>query len=1089
MVNNGVMGLRGGRFGGVPVGRAPVADAPFSVSILGPLEVRANGATFEVTQPRLRQLLAILARRTGDGCTTQELFDQLWPDRLPANPRQALQIAVSRLRTALGPAADHLETRSEGYALTGVAVDAHVIADSIDAVIERSGACTDVRSVRSAADELGALLDSWHGEPLVDVPTTPMLDRWCSELSGIRDTAEHALVDMLLADHRHDEAALRARALLARDRTDESATRCLVIALTHGGHKAEALRVLDQLREALRTELGVDPSPSILALERDVLHGKIALEPVRPSNRARATFVARRAELDDLTDPRRPRLVVVRGPSGIGKSELLRNAAERLRSDGATVVACDVLPRATRPLEPVRAIVSQLAARDASSPSDVDIERWAAAPDEHSPPGSSRDECVELLAAYILNRCDPCGTHVLVDDAHWLDRTSAAVLERLVEAERFDITIAVRPDGHARWADLAGAQHTLDLAPFDDGAVLEFLDANHPRLARPDQALGLRRRSGGNPLLLSLLVDGLAEGVLSSPELPVNLLMAAAERLSSLPTDVQRTLEVAAAIGEDFDISLVAAARPEPYPDLRAAERAGLVRLDGGTGSFTHGVIAEAAHQLIAPVERIDLHDLLGTRLRDVGAPASIYAEHFDQAAELDPRRAARARLDAGREHLAVHDLDGAHASFSTALKHLERVTPDALTAEILLQLGVVERRLGEPGHGAHLRRAVEIARSKGADDVFFEAVVELCRHGASSRVGTDDSTVARLLTEALDAGPPPEFEAQLCAAAATVLSFAASTTRGRDLFRTAWTTAHASGDPELEAAVLMNTHLGLHDPDELIERERATERLRSLAGEDADRCWECAFLDFTHAMLRGDGASASDALSRMRHLHTEPKDQPRDFGMAFCESSWATIQGRFDDAEEHANRALAIGTKRYSASWAFATYGALVLAMRDAAGELGTLLAAVEQAVHEFPEQTNLHGALACVAALNGDERRARRELRFLVSDGRLDVLRDLTWTGATALAGRAAVIVGDERFAGIAADALRCSVDRMSFLGVATVGPIDEVLAEIARARGDADAARVHVAAAHRIVDRLGAHVYRDRLADLECRVGTCA
>jgi hypothetical protein len=52
----------------------------------------------EISAPRLRGLLALLAGDLRAGCGTARLVDGLWPDEQPENPTKALQVLVSRAR-------------------------------------------------------------------------------------------------------------------------------------------------------------------------------------------------------------------------------------------------------------------------------------------------------------------------------------------------------------------------------------------------------------------------------------------------------------------------------------------------------------------------------------------------------------------------------------------------------------------------------------------------------------------------------------------------------------------------------------------------------------------------------------------------------------------------------------------------------------------------------------------------------------------------------------------------------------------------------------------------------------------------------
>jgi hypothetical protein len=56
----------------------------------------------EITGPRLRGLLALLAGDLRTGCSTARLVEGLWQGEQPENPTKALQVLVSRARAQLG---------------------------------------------------------------------------------------------------------------------------------------------------------------------------------------------------------------------------------------------------------------------------------------------------------------------------------------------------------------------------------------------------------------------------------------------------------------------------------------------------------------------------------------------------------------------------------------------------------------------------------------------------------------------------------------------------------------------------------------------------------------------------------------------------------------------------------------------------------------------------------------------------------------------------------------------------------------------------------------------------------------------------
>lgn len=999
-----------------------------SVRLLGSLEVEFEGRSLVVPRGRSRQLLALCARRPGIGRGVHELCDQLWYSELPEGPKQALRVTVSRLRDALGAGASALRTLGDAYVL-----DAWVDGVELASLVRRAGTAPD----DTALVMLEQARELWRGSPLVDVDACPEVDQWTAELCSLRDLADGALAEVYLRLGRLDEAIALGRQLVARLPHDERAVRCLATALARGGYRSDALRAVEALRSVLRTELGIDPSDAVQQVERDILIGHVDLSPLTVNGRAVNRFVGRSDLVErilgaDTNDP-----VLVVGESGVGKSAVARELGERMSersgSAGRSVLVA-AQPRQARPLEPIRALVSQLRGNDAGAePVEAEL------PDDVA--------TLEQLVDHLTGAVCALASHevtILVDDAHWLDRTSAKVLDAVAERSGAWLVLFARSEGILRsLPNTARRARVLHLGAFSGDEVEAFVRANYPRLAAPEMVELLARRSGGNAMFLSLLADSISEGQMVGKELPVTLLLAAAERVQALPDGAQRALEIGAIVGDEFDAPLVASIDPEAVPQLAHAEEAGLLDRSGDVFRFRHGVIAEAVRQMMVPVRRVDLCDAIGERLSASGAAATAYVHLFEATVELDPLRAVRACLDAGAIQERVFAHEEALDLFGRAVELTTRDGESWLRwrALALVRLGSLQRRSGEPQHEQTLRLAAETARDVDVD-CFVDAVIELCGHGRSTVGGDVDDTTSALLTDALERCQDRSRMALLCSAAATTLSFSQQQARVRPLFRTAWATASELGDPELEAQVLMNSHLGLQHPDDLEQRRLAASRLRALAGDDADRLWECAFLEFVDAAIHADLARVGAAMDELRSIDRLPKHRPRDFGMAFTEAAYAQLEGRLDDAHAHAERALAIGSARYSPTWAFGVYMMLELAIRDGRGDYAGMSSMVEHTLAQMPAMRGLRCPAAYARMRLGDRSAAVRHLAEVFIDGRLAIGKDLAWSGAAYWAGLAAAGVGDPKRSAIVAAALAPWRGRMAWFGVTTPGPVDAAL-----------------------------------------------
>ena len=89
------------------------------IRVLGPIEVVVEEHARSLPGAGERELLALLALAAGRVVAVPALIDALWDGQLPANPGNALQVRVSKLRRALTAAglADTLLTRPAGYLL------------------------------------------------------------------------------------------------------------------------------------------------------------------------------------------------------------------------------------------------------------------------------------------------------------------------------------------------------------------------------------------------------------------------------------------------------------------------------------------------------------------------------------------------------------------------------------------------------------------------------------------------------------------------------------------------------------------------------------------------------------------------------------------------------------------------------------------------------------------------------------------------------------------------------------------------------------------------------------------------------------
>jgi predicted ATPase/DNA-binding SARP family transcriptional activator len=324
------------------------------VAILGPLEVRdAAGHPAPLAGPRLRALLIRLAVAGGHAVTVDRLAGDLWPDERPedrpADPANALQALVSRLRQAAGR--DLVEYAGGSYRL---AIDpAEIDAVAFEHLVSRGRAALSVGDPSHAATLLAQALALWRGPALADVADAPFAIGPVARLEELRLAAAEDQTEARLALGQGAELVPDVEELAAAYPLRERLRGQLMRALYTAGRQAEALAVYDQTRRLLADRLGVDPSPELSAVHLGILRADPRLTPAAASTAAPAgaepptagppsnghhrvtnlpaqltSFVGREDELErvgkQLGDTR---LVTLTGPGGAGKTRLALEAA------------------------------------------------------------------------------------------------------------------------------------------------------------------------------------------------------------------------------------------------------------------------------------------------------------------------------------------------------------------------------------------------------------------------------------------------------------------------------------------------------------------------------------------------------------------------------------------------------------------------------------------------------------------------------------------------------------------------------------------------------------------------------------------
>lgn len=306
--------------------------------LLGPVQIWSSGTQVALKRRQERLLLAVLLMEPGKAVPPERLIDLLWPDAMPDNPKRALQVYMSRLRSVL--AADvRLTSGPEGYAVH--APPGRTDIEQFSGLVEQARRTDDLEHRSKLLADALAL---WRGPALADVTSEDVRRRLCAGLEESRWAAEELRLTTDLALGRHQELLPELARLTTAQPARETFAAATMLALYRSGRQADALAAYAELVRHLDEELGVEPGAELRDLQVAILRHDASLDLVAGSSVPRelpadvSILVGRddvlRELADELLSPGRlsgvPAVVCLYGAAGTGKSAAAVRLAHQL---------------------------------------------------------------------------------------------------------------------------------------------------------------------------------------------------------------------------------------------------------------------------------------------------------------------------------------------------------------------------------------------------------------------------------------------------------------------------------------------------------------------------------------------------------------------------------------------------------------------------------------------------------------------------------------------------------------------------------------------------------------------------------------
>lgn len=432
--------------------------------------------------------------------------------------------------------------------------------------------------------------------------------------------------------------------------------------------------------------------------------------PARPVSTTPAPFVGRAREaatlaraLDDARSGR-PTVVVVEGPSGHGKTTLVRRALDgRTDLDVLWAVADDAevaLPYG---------VVGQLLAE---VPGGSD-----------QPPPVPGDDPLAVgarLLDVLTTRAARGPVAVVVDDAHWADPPSLSALSFAVRRLRSDAVAAifcarddapVLPEGICRLADERDLRIRLaGLTPAELADLAEALGLE--RISR-ETAERLWEHTGGSPLHARMLLDEIDPATLIRGDGPLpaprSFALLVLHRLAGCSPDAEALVQAAAVLGRQSPLrrAVALAGIGAPAEALQQAIDANLLQLvDAAVEpaiAFVHPLVWASVYGDLGPARSAALHaraaELVGGTEALDHRVAAVLVEDADLAVDVAGRAAEEAAA-------------GLHAGASSHYLAAARLSPDPQRREAW-RLDALEQLL----LGGAVAGASALSRSLAAGD------------------------------------------------------------------------------------------------------------------------------------------------------------------------------------------------------------------------------------------------------------------------------------------------------------------------------------------------------------------------------------
>lgn len=631
------------------------------IHLLGPFQILSEDHTIPgVSSSYMQSFIAYLAVNDRYPIPRVTLAAELWPNTGHDQACASLRKLIFKFKHDLPQGADYLETDHRSCHLSindSLEVDLHDFLTCLD----RAARARSLGQADAEIAELKQALNLFQGDLAPDCDS-----EWIRiEREGIRSKYIEALTritDLLMELGRVGDAVAYAITWISTDPLNERACLRLMHLYASQTDRAAAILTYQQSATLLERDLGIEPSDELKQYYDSLVQRQMEELPVVAVRPSSTNLIGRETEWALLIRAwaeclaGRPRIVLLSGEAGLGKTRLVSDFSEWLKRNGALIHREECFPlQSDLTYAPLINWIRDLARENFT---ELQRDELSILAPELKPDGLPDRRRTAFIGQWqrthlfeTISRAFQSGRSsrvFILDNLQWCDTESVGWLEYFIHACRtqgYLFLITLRPEelggqpAAKSFIDQLRSGYDvidLELDRFDFRQTADLAGSLVGRKPSDEQLRWLFNESEGVPLFITELIrahplterTGLAAGF--SP-LPTRISALIEQRLHNLSIPAREAAEIGAVIGGPFsfaelrDLGLIQ--EETLIHALDELWRRRLIREEGDQYTFTHDNICEVLYTRIGVVRKKWLHLNLAEWL-EKSSPAGVEPDH-----------------------------------------------------------------------------------------------------------------------------------------------------------------------------------------------------------------------------------------------------------------------------------------------------------------------------------------------------------------------------------------------------------------------------------------------------------------------------